>query len=392
MGAHVFVVDKFSFPVHRSRGFCGVKNPYDERSRLSLYADLGNIRIGDIVFFYQRRIDEPRLERGFRGIFRVVSDPFFDYTDVNYGGNVVRGKCPYCGSSYSEKQENDSVKCPICKCELNSSEHILPNRVLIQPLEYYEQPVDDNTAYINHTNHGVLWTMLFRKVFGPGRERSVSPILPEECEKLQRLLKKVNDNKTATFDFHPYYPNKQVPLKIELGPGPKVPYEDTLIAWMTRNIDKNYPVLGEIISKEELEFFGNQILYGIGGEKVDFLCLHKRDDKRYKATVIEAKKDVVGEEAIEKITDYAYWIAQLSTANLSYTIERFQIQPVLIGFRFTQNARSSIMKTKERKVSIPYGTHLCDVTVQRPIIVTYRVSDGSIRFNIENLSTMLSYF
>lgn len=25
--AHVFVVDRFSFPVHRSRGFCGVKNP-----------------------------------------------------------------------------------------------------------------------------------------------------------------------------------------------------------------------------------------------------------------------------------------------------------------------------------------------------------------------------
>jgi len=379
--AHVFVADKFSLPVHIHRGFCGVKNPYSEVARCSVYADLGNVRIGDIVFFYQRRIDEPRLERGFRGVFRVVSEPFFDPSDVDYEGNVVRGSCPFCGSPYSERKRNHvNVVCPKCNRNLKFSEHILPNRVLIEPLEYYEKPVDDNTAYIDRTDPGVLWTMLFRKIYGKGRERSVAPILPEECEKLLRLLKRVNNNKTVELDFKPYTPNQQEKLRINLGQGPEVPYEDVLIAWMTRNIDRNPPILGDIMPKEELEFFGNQILYGIGGEKVDFLCLHKKDDKRYKATVIEAKKSVVGLEAMKKIVDYSYWIAQLATANLPYAVEKFEVQPVLIGSKFHNRIVSSKMGMKEWKFLIPYNTP-CEVTVRKPILMEYRVEHGSIKFS-----------
>lgn len=394
MGAHVFVVDKFSLPVHIHRGFCGVKNPHSEIARLSLYADLGNIRIGDIVFFYQRRIDEPRLERGFRGVFRVVSEPFFDPSDVDYGENVVRGKCPRCSSPYSEKIKRgnrETVECPKCRAKLEFSKHILPNRVLIEPLEYYEKPVDDNTAYINHTDPGVLWTMLFRKIYGRGRERSVSPILPEECEKLLRLIRRVNNNKTADLNFKPYTPSQMEPLRVDLGQGPRVSYEDVLIAWMTRNIDKNPPVLGDIVPREELEFFGNQVLYGIGGEKVDFLCLHKKNDKRYKATVIEVKKDKVGRDAVEKIADYSYWIAQLSTANLPYPVEKFEVQPVLIGFEFPRKVVSTVERMEGRKFVIPYAKAPCEVTVRKPILVKYTVERGSVKFNIVRLGSLLGY-
>ena len=65
--AHVFVVDATTFPVHRDRLFCGVKNPANDNTRYGLYADMFAIRPGDTVFFYQSRIDEYRSDRGFRG-------------------------------------------------------------------------------------------------------------------------------------------------------------------------------------------------------------------------------------------------------------------------------------------------------------------------------------
>ncbi|MEM3709907.1 MAG: hypothetical protein QXL46_03265, partial [Nitrososphaerales archaeon] len=261
------------------------------------------------------------------------------------------------------------------------------------PKEYFELPVDDNTAYINHTNHGVLWTMLFRKVFGPGRERSVTPILPEEAIKLERLLKRVNNNKTSSFPAIPYSKTPKNFITINPGRGPKVPYENTLVAWMTRNIDKDYPVLKEIVGpREELEFFGNHVLYGIGGEKVDFLCLHKKD-QRYKATVMELKKDAIDERGVEQISDYSYWIAQLSTANLPYPVNNFIIQPVLIGYRVSYKAQSLIEAMKIRQFKIPYQTP-CNVTVYKPIVITYKAICGSINFEIkEKLSkgSLLDY-
>jgi hypothetical protein len=357
----------------------------NENSRLSLYADLGNLRKGDTVFFYQRRIDEPRKERGFRGIYEVISDPFFDSIDVDWGEYIVLGKCS-CGCYYSEKTEEGEKKCPMCGRPADPKKHILPNRVLIRAREYFEKPVDDNTAYINHTNHGSLWTMLFRKIFGPGRERSVTPILPEESEKLIRLLKRVNDRKTSSFNSKPYPSSPKNFIKIELGDGPKVPYENTLVAWMTRNIDKDFPVLKDVIGpREELEFWGNHVLYGIGGEKVDLLCLHKKE-YRYKATVMELKMDVIDLKAINQISDYSYWIAQLSTANLSYPVKNFIIQPVLIGYRAARNVLSMIRQMTIEKFRIPYQVP-CEVTIYKPILMLYRISNGSINFRIEeNLS------
>lgn len=352
----------------------------NESSRLSLYADLGCLRKGDRVFFYQRRVDEPREERGFRGIYEVVSEPFFDDAPITWQNYTVLGKCD-CGCPYSGKAEEGERKCPWCKRLTDPERHILPNRVLIRPTEYYELPVDDNTAYINHTNHGMLWTMLFRKVFGPGRERSVTPILPEESEKLIRLLRRINDNKTSSFDLEPYPSPPKNYITIDLGEGPRVPYESTLVAWMTRNVDKDYPVLKDIIGpKEELEFFGNHVLYGIGGEKVDFLALHKKK-YRYKATVMELKKDAIDQRAIKQISDYSYWIAQLATANLPYPTESFIIQPVLIGYRVARKVINEIKQMKVGKFKIPYQEP-CEVTIHKPILMTYKVSDGSINFEI----------
>jgi hypothetical protein len=386
MGFHVFVVDRFSFPVHRSRGFCGVKNLPSKHVRYSVYADLKTVRVGDAVFFYQRRIDEPPEERGFRGIYEVVSEPFFDDVDVEWEGNMVLGKCPHCGKPYSETVKEKRIICRACDRTLNYEQHILPNRILIRPKAYFERPVDDNTAYINQTNHGTLPTMLFRKVFGPGRERSITHILPEEAEKLTRLLERVNKEISSFPPSQEYPPSPRKEIHIELGRDPKVRYESVLEAWMMENVDKDIPVLRDIIGpKEELEYFGNNVLYGIGGEKVDMLCLHKKGGIRYRATAIELKKDSIDSGAVEQIDRYSYWVSQLATANATPRVDSLLLQPVLIGSDVRSDVTPLVERKKRRQISIPYLWGECKVTVEQPVLLKYEVDSGKIEFEQKNI-------
>ena len=408
MRGHVFVIDKFSWPVHRSRLFCGVKNPQNEATRYSLFADLKAIRVGDIVIFYHRRIDEPPTQRGFRGVFKVISEPFFDKEDISWEENgnkfVVLGKCPNCGASFSEKKDGT---CPSCKESLPTvkiggrdvvSQHILPNRILIKPIRYYEKPVDDNTAYIDVTDAGVLRTMLFRKIFGAGRERSISHLLPEEIEKILRLLERVNSGNTGNFKFEPYPKSKREKIKINLGDGPQVRFESILEAWMMENIDKDYPVLKDVIGpSKEIEYFGNNVLYGIGGEKSDILLTHiDENGVRFKATVIELKKGTITDDAIDQVERYAYWIGQLVTANyiLFYEIKELFLQPIVIGFRLSNRSKAYAQKfLKEKQIKIPYLEGK-EVTIKiKPIVILlYKVSEGEIQFEIERFPSSLSSF
>lgn len=380
--AHVFVVDATTFPVHRDRLFCGVKNPINENTRCGLYADIFGVKPGDLIFFYQRRIDEPRQERGFRGIYKAASAPFFDKKNVkgvgDFKGLTVRGTCPECRDPHSRK----NGQCPNCGAQ--HSFHILPNRILIEPVKYFVNPVDDNTAYINHTNHGMLWTMLFRKTSGAGRARSITHILPEEAEKLLRLLDRKNPAGPVTKNVFERYIEPQSirgkEIKLILGRGPDVKYESALEAWLMQNIDKEVPVLSEVVGpKKELEYFGNNVLYGIGGDKVDILCLHKKGGARYKATVIELKKGRVSDDALYQIEDYAFWVAQLSTANLSPGVRKLEIQPLLIGRGATASLQRALVSFKTNPFQIPLETK-CNVVVKKPILLEYAVSKNNIYF------------
>lgn len=386
MGAHVFVVDKFSFPVHSSRGFCGVKNPLSPRTRNAVYADLKAIREGDLIFFYQRRIDEPPEARGFRGVFKAISEPFVDSQNVGWGENRVLGECPACNESYSERKD---ASCPACGHTVGHygsgdnlvvTHHILPNRVMIEPLDYYEIPVNDNAAYVNRLNHGTLWSMLFRKIFGAGRERSINQILPEEANKLERLLRKLNDNRLSSLRWEPYSPKKQ-PIHIELesvGRG-ILRYESILQAWIMENIDRGTPVFSDVVPTNEIEYFGNWITYGIGGESVDMLVTYK-DQVRYKAIPIELKRDALDAQTMRQLYRYAYWIAQFSTANAEPPVESLILQPVGIGHRIPKAVVSESESKKAVKQKIPYPEHPCEVTINPPILLTYNVTGDIIEF------------
>jgi hypothetical protein len=355
LGAHVFVVDARTFPVHRDRRFCGVLNPPSADARMGLVADLKTLRKGDLVFFYKRRIEELPEERGFYGIYRIVSEPFFDDRTIEGIGEF--DKFAVLGNKKDKKGR--------------FREHpILPNRVLIEPVTYFDKPIPDNIAYVDRADPDHLWTMLFRKIPGPGRARSITHLLPEEEKKLIRLLYKINLTPATPppSKEYPYNKSNAKPIEIDYKAIDKdgcFLLESSLKAWLAENIDRNIPTLREVIGPaEDIEFFSPEVLYGIGGEKVDFLVLHRKklDNStyfRYKVTVIETKKGVIDEGSIFQVQRYSRWMAQLvPESDVSI------VQPIVVG----HYASSDVIATAKAS---SYG--------RQPIIIEYAVEGNEVK-------------
>jgi uncharacterized Zn finger protein (UPF0148 family) len=415
---HVFVVDSNTYPVHTGKGFCGVKNPKGG-GRVGLISDVKTYRKGDFVIFYQMRVGESPLNRGFRDVFKIISDPFYDDSVVEFNGNKVLGKCPICGYPYSEEIKKDGgtyvQRCsnPENHHELPREQHILPYRVLIEPVMRFDKPVDDNTAYVDAEDYGELPTLRWRKVTGAGRARSAQRILPEEAEKLIRLMKKLNEElqsentETSNYISPSQTLNKLVPKTLEIKRDTSgvnlfsvkrdgsFSGEYGLETWMLENIDKGIPVLKDIVgSLDELEFFGNNVQYGVGGENADILLLHKKAGKRFKATVVELKKDSVNLDTIDQVLNpekqnYAKWIGQLVTANCNPEINRLEIQPVMVGSNVTNDAIQRVkdiernFKTFSSEIEINYqyrNRTNVKIKVLKPILLSYKVQDNKVNF------------
>ena len=393
MGWHVFVVDADSYPVHRDRLFCGIKNPNKisimtktgvsrpNSSYYGLIADLVTLREGDFIIFYQMRKEEEKHDRGFRGIFKVVGKPFFDTSDIDgVSGSTgtlgseskkVLGKCPSCNTDLSEEADATTGDKVCRNCGTKLDYHILPNRILIEPVKLFEDPIDDNTAYIDRNfiknDLPVLWTMLFRKTSGAGRARSITHILPEEYRKLAKIFE-TNCKVAKSTHFQAYHPSspQQIIIPLTTDSNGELKVEAFLEAWMMENIDKNMPILRDIVGDlAELEYFGNNVLYGIGGEKVDILCIHKRGGQRTKATVIELKKGSLTEGDVEQIYDYTKWMSQLVFGDDAMASKQ-KIQPVLIGFQ----ASPKVIAFAKKMIT----------DTQQPILLRYKIDNGTIKF------------
>jgi len=415
---HVFVVDSETYPVHTTKGFCGVKNPKGG-GRVGLLSDIKTYRKGDFVIFYQMRVGESPLNRGFRDVFKIISEPFYDDSTVSSGNNVVLGKCPVCGYPYSENiNKIEGIQyCsnPHNGHEIPQGQHILPYRVLIEPVMRFDKPVDDNTAYVDAEDYGELPTLRWRKVTGAGRARSAQRILPEEAEKLIRLMKKVNNNlesenvTTTNYISPSQIGTKLLPSTLQIirdTSGEKLfsvkrdgrfSGEYGLETWMLENIDKNISILNEIVGNlNELEFFGNNVQYGVGGENADILLLHKRNGKRFKATVMELKKDEINDDTVDQVLNptkqnYAKWVGQLVTANVNPPITELEIQPVMVGFEVEQGAidraneleRNYQLFSRETILNYQYRNRPnVRVKVSKPIFLSYKVVSNTVEFEV----------
>lgn len=358
---------------------CCIKYPRGKQF-WSILADLSNIRIGDKIFFYQRRIDENQEGRGFIGVFRSTSLAFEDNADISYNGNFIYGECPSCHRKTISKIENNSIKCSNCRGSING--YILPLRITIKVDRFYERYLDDNRAYIDITDRGRLSTLLFRKIYGKGRERSCSPILPEEAEKLERLLERCENQQINNRVFEEYQPDPYVPTnfifisnylnQIQFNQNGELRYEFMLEFYIMQLLNWGDQIVQSIFRPFcEIEWFGNQILFGIGGDKTDLLVLYKRNDMRYRADVVELKKGSIRPNDLEEIMKYIYWISQLVTSNIQDRIENpFYLKPILIGRSVNSIQKIRRIWTDIRKrpfTVIPYNNpleiHLLDLEI-----------------------------
>ncbi|MGQ9657126.1 MAG: hypothetical protein ACUVV1_04390 [Fimbriimonadales bacterium] len=408
--AVVLVVDKYSQDAHLANLTAGVKYPVIfkgsneieyTRGFYSILADLANVQPGVSVFFYRRRIDEPPEGRGFIGEWEVSADSYEDLTtEMTYGNLKIFGRCPYCGCPISILVDK-KPRCESCEAELQG--HILPLRFPINLTREYSRYLDDNTAYTDITDEGRLSTLIFRKIYGAGRERSVNPILPEEAVKLRRLLQRVETaekNHRVHFPspnlYHPLttaqsldsYINfaQEYPLKDKgntLLYDPKsdeLAYETILEFWILRQLVRNpTQILSDLgfppKTQEQLEWFANQVLFGIGGEKSDILLLLRNSlGKRCRAIVIELKKGTIDAQSFQQVKSYAYWVAQLVTAQVQDAIQHpFVITPIAVGHRIQRG----LQPFESFRFQIPYATPLT-VVVEQPRALIYSVQNAEI--------------
>lgn len=401
--AVVLVVDKYSLDVHLAYSTAGVKYPvrYNRGNRsisytkefFSILADLSNVKPGVRVFFYKRRIDEVATARGFLGEWRAIDEPYEDLnTDLPLGNRAILGHCPNCQSPVSELQEG-TPRCKECYALLPG--HILPLRFTFAKETAFSRYLDDNTAYIDLTDSGRLSTLIFRKIYGAGRERSVNPILPEEAVKLRRLLERVENTQANQRIPSPpqiatptpkrlikEYLNFQRQIQIArrgtthlyTGDGALL-YETILEFWLIQELSQRPDSVLQrldVAQGETVEWFSNQVLFGIGGEKSDVLILTRNaDGLRCRAIVVELKKDSVNNDTLNQVRAYAYWIAQLVTAQVE-TSRPFTITPVAIGHRVARNAQPFAPFS----FVIPYS-HPLEVQAESPRVYTYTVDTAA---------------
>lgn len=399
--AAVLVVDKYSLPAHIGLCTAGVKYPviyekeegiiYYTRGFFSILADLAYVSKGTSIFFYKRRIDESPTNRGFLGEWYALGEPYEAKEELSYRESFILGSCPRCHSPLSEIRDS-GIYCKSCLKVLYG--HILPLRFPIQEARIYRCYLDDNTAYVDITDAGRLSTLIFRKIYGAGRERSVNPILPEESEKIRRLLKRkekeLQDEPpdfcsiessflqpsefqpiSLYLDFSKQYSLQGRGLSYLYDEDGMLVYESILEFWMMYQLSHRPKVVAAALNiDDEIEWFGNQVLFGIGGEKSDLLILTRdKEYRRNKAIVVELKRDVIDNRALTQSKSYAYWIAQLATAQLRpKCAEPFEIVPVVIGKR----KGKGLSRPEEVSFEIPYHRPLC-IKVKSPQIYLYEI-------------------
>jgi len=343
MRAHVFITDKDTFPIVRDNSFWGVgirgipdsfdkvieenlksgKKPY-----IGMIGDMLALRVGDIVFLYERQV-------GFHGTYRITSEPFFDSTPIG------------------------------CVDET------WPIRVEIECLNYFPHPVHEDYLFSTKEYESKFWAWFYRKIQGP---RGVNTLNPEAAEALTELLVKINGNTiNKPSQIKPYPSKNKMRITLPLGRSGSVYLEDILRAWLIANIDApKRKDLREIFGPtEDLEWFANNVPYHVTRKNIDILCYHKNIKYtafplRYKFSVVELKRDTADDKDVSQVVEYSKWVAGRLAGSEIETV-----QPILIAFDFNERAKQKAKNS--------------DFSDRGIAFFKYKVENGDLRFERVNI-------
>lgn len=335
MGAHVFIVNSETFPIQRDRGFLSIfeeerTKALWEKTKADILADLCCLRIGDRIFFYETKV-------GFHGIYKVISLPFIDNSDV------------YGVGDYKDKKISN-----------------VPYRALIRPEYYLKSPVPESRTFGLKDSASRLRSIFYKKALGRGKANT--HLFPEEEKRLTELLFKAN-NGVSELQIHPYKPKeeKRVFFDLSTNQQDELKYEKILEGWLTQNLDKpesNTKIfLGDL---KDIECFANYIPVNIAGGNIDLMVYHKKElngtEIRYKITIVELKKGKVDNNTVIEVENYVKWATE-NIANSDVEI----IQPVLIGIKISSEA---IERCKYYAINN-----------RKPILVEYKVDSPNYFIN-----------
>lgn len=311
MRAHVFITDKNTFPVVRDNGFWGVgikdiPNTFDDlvKENLSngkkpyfgMIGDVFGTRVGDLVFLYERQV-------GFHGVYRIVSEPFFDPAPIGCVGETW------------------------------------PIRVKIECLNYFPEPVPEDYLFSTKEYESKFWGWFYRKIQGA---RGINTINPEATEALIELLVKINGNAiNKQLQIKAYFSRTKTGIILPLDQNGEVYLEDILRAWLIKNIDDvRRKDLREIFGPvEDLEWFANNVPYHVTRKNIDVLCYHKNIKYtgfplRYKFSIVELKRGTASGKDVSQVIEYSKWVAgRLAGSEIE------SVQPILMAFSFSEGAK-----------------------------------------------------
>lgn len=316
MRAHILITDEQTFPVVRDYGFWGVgvkgipndfekvieKNLSDpKKPYFAIIADILGTRIGDIIFLYERQV-------GFHGIYKIVSEPFFDPTPIGY---------------VDEKY---------------------PIRIELECLNYFLKPVPEDLLFSTKEYESKCWAWFYRKIQGP---RGINTVNPETAEVLIELLVKLNGNAINKPNSEKKYcaENKLlIELNLEKLHKDGKLLEDILRAWLIKNIDNpNHSDVRKIFGPvEDIEWFANNVPYHVSRKNIDILVYHKNAKYtgyplRYKYSVVELKRDIAKADDVSQLIGYSKWVAgRLASGEVD------MVRPILIAFDFNKKALAKV--------------------------------------------------
>lgn len=329
---HVFVVDHITFKYHLEYLFAGTgakdktspfledaKTNYNsttERMLVGMMADISRIRINDrVVFYLQARSTH---SGAFFGLFKVVSNPFFDENDNN---NYLH----------------------------NFMQKGLTFRVLIEADEVYAKGITEH-EYLDSLQgkkhpYDLCWSLIYRKLKG---NRGCTMIMDYEFDDLMNKIRVKNNNTFLTgknFTFNAKtseietcntnkpYSGRQKQLdvlpRLLFKNSKNNSFETHLQAYITKNLDTGN-LANLLLSLRNQEcWIGNEVSCGVGMQRIDVMIKQETDTSVY-IRLIELKDEAPYLAIIQD--QFPWYLEWLSFYVLpKYIDKNIHVIPTIIG-------------------------------------------------------------
>ncbi len=333
---HIFVVNEKTFKIHLEYMFAGTgysdhipdfisqnktcaSADYDEKTFVSMIADISKIRENDLIAFYVTG-----CKRIF-GFFKAIGTPFYNDISDDYLGKELG--------------------------------RYLPFRIRLKPYLVFSEGITEHQALdeIHNIEHPyqMCWSLIYRKLTGM---RGCSFITDYESKNIEFLLS-INNDKPLYAESYTYNAEKKrieksdkksaYKGKTELSLDIKNrlcnitnSFEAHLQAYITQNHDKG-DLKSLLYPKSYIKsWFGNEVICSVGEQRIDLLLIVETKEKQI-IRIIELKYSTPSSEIVEEqIGWYITWVAQYLAPLMND--KRIDIIPTVIAKKFNRNTCKKI--------------------------------------------------